>query len=49
MKVGLPWEKDAFLEGGKRASPIFFTIVTSKKTCWLHLKQYVLQPDFSLV
>ena len=23
MKVGLPWEKDAFLEGGKRASPIF--------------------------
>lgn len=27
----------------------FFSVVMSKETCWLHLKQNVLQPDLSLV
>lgn len=48
LKWDPPWERDAFLEGGRRTSFLFFIVVTSGKTLWLHLKQNILQPDLSL-
>lgn len=38
-----------FKGGGKRSRLYFFNVVMSKETCWLYLKQNVLQSDLSLV